>query len=115
MRTQFLRMLEKYGQTVGIYRNKSDVGTPAKAFIQAMYESRGEWQQALPSPLGLQRRDRFLYLGPPDISLEAMEDGWIVWQGKRLRVAAAQAVYAGNEISHWWATLRLEDEEVQEA
>ncbi len=111
MRARFGRLLEKYGQTVYFCPGGTAEKIPAKAFIQAMNEGRGEWRQKLPSPLGLVPQDRFLYLGSPEVPLDGSGGGTILWQGKKLKVLAAQAVWVGDAISHWWATLGLEDRE----
>ena len=111
MRGSFEGLLERYGQDVSLHYDGGDVGVPARAFVQGVAQRREDWWQEMPTPLGRVRRDRFLYLGEPGVPLEGMERGYVRWQGKRLRVQAAQAVYAGKRVSHWWAVLRLMDEE----
>ena len=68
--------------------------------------------QRLPSPLGLRREDRFLYLGPPQPALEGGTGDWVEWAGRGYEVVSAHPVFVGETVSHLWALLRPRDEEV---
>lgn len=96
-------LLDRYGQCVTLYRGGVEAGREVRAFLQPLREAGRE--QARPSPLGLRREDRFLYLGPPDIPLK--DGGQVAWRGGRYDIQAAHLV--GEQ--HWWALLRPADRE----
>lgn len=98
----FERLLARYGQTVEIHPKGSPDGETVRAFLQPVPERREGRSQREPTPLGLARRDRFLYLGPPGIEMDGCT---VVWRGTRFGVRTAQAVYVGDRISHQWALL----------
>lgn len=99
-------ILSRYGQTVTLRPVRGGEKISLKAFLQPVL--RKDEDQQVPSPLGLRREDRFLYLGPADTPLE---DGDVVeWQGRRCAVQSAHPV--GPETGgHFWALLRPADEE----
>ena len=63
--------------------------------------------------LGTVRRDQWLYLGPPELSLEETNGLCVEWNGLRFAVRAAQPVCVGEETLYWWALLAVEDGEAQ--
>ena len=65
------------------------------------------------TPLGAVRRDQWLYLGPPELSLEETNGLRVEWNGLRFAVRAAQPVCVGEETLYWWALLAVEDGEAQ--
>lgn len=101
------RLLEDYGQKVTICREEGRIET--NAFLQPMTGHREQQRQELPTPLGVMRRDQWLYLGDPAVSLADMGGGFVLWLGRTLRVRAAQPIYVGETISHWWAVLDERD------
>lgn len=97
-------LLAKYGQRVVLHQGDSTVN--ARAFLQPIRE-KGQ-AQSLPSPLGWQREDRFLYLGDPNHPLSDHGD-WVEFEETGYAVASAHPVYVGNSVSHIWAVLRPRD------
>ena len=100
-------ILKRYGQAVTVYPARDDEGVLRRAFLQPVLE-RGEGQQ-VPSPLGLRREDRFLYLGPADLPLTAGVSR-VEWKGQDYEVQSAHPV-GGATTNHWWAILRPRDKE----
>lgn len=96
-------ILRRCGQAVTLRRTDGAEET-AVAILQPIL--RQDDRQNLPQPQGLEREDRFLYLGPPDKPLEAGE--WVRCREQDYAVCQAQPIYIGREISHWWAVLRPE-------
>ena len=96
-------ILRRYGEPVSVIPRAGGAGQGTRAFVQPVLD-RGT-EQREPSPLGLRREDRFLYLGPPDIPLE--DGGQVAWRGGRYDIQAAHLV--GEQ--HWWALLRPGDRE----
>lgn len=97
-------LLTRYGQRVVLHQGDSAVD--ARAFLQPIRE-KGQ-AQSLPSPLGWQREDRFLYLGDPNHPLSDHGD-WVEFEGAGYAVVSAHPVHVGNSVSHIWAVLRPRD------
>ena len=89
------RILARYGQSVTLRRGEEE--RACRAFLQ----------------LGTVRRDQWLYLGPPGLSLEETNGLCVEWNGLRFAVRAAQPVCVGEETLYWWALLAVEDGEAQ--
>lgn len=104
-------VLERYGRAVSLHYGAEPVGVSVRAFLQPVLDRRGDQWQQVPTPLGEARRDRFLYLGPPGVSLEGLEDGYLQCGAVRYEVMQAQPIYVGECISHWWGLLRPRDAE----
>lgn len=102
-------LLDRYGQRVTVLRNGEKTTALGRAFLQPILDRREDWKQRRPSPLGLTRRDRFLYLGEPDLPL-GMGDK-VTCLGVDYEVQAAQPIRVGETLSHWWAVLRIRDRE----
>lgn len=105
------RILARYGQSVTLRRGEEERG--CRVFLQPVRERREDWYQELPTPLGTARRDQWLYLGPPELSLEETNGLCVEWNGLRFAVRAAQPVCVGEETLYWWALLAVEDGEAQ--
>lgn len=105
MEREWAALLARYGQSVALHRGEETVRT--QAFLQAVTE-RDRAQEA-PSPLGLRREDRFLYLGKPE---EPLTPGcWVEWNGTGYEVQTAHPIQAGGRTSHVWAVLWPRDRE----
>lgn len=104
----FEKLLAKYGQSVTLCRREGETEN-IRVFLQPVTERRETWRQAEPSPMGTVRKDRFLCLAGADTPLEHLEDGYLEWRNLRLKVSAAQPIYIGDTVSHWWAILTVED------
>ena len=100
-------MLRRYGQSVTV--TDCDGGqTDTRAFVQPILE-RGETDlQVHPTPLGTRRGDRYLYLGAAEVPLRAGDR--VEGLGLTFWVQTAQPIRVGDELSHWWAILRVKGE-----
>lgn len=106
------RLLARYGQTVEFYPLGAE--TPARtvrAVLQPTAERDTAWGPMIPTPLGSLRRDRFLYVGPPEAALDALGDGYLACRGGRYEIQEARAVFIGDRCSHWWGILRAREPE----
>lgn len=101
-------LMARYGQQVQVRRDGAL--TPARAFLRPVTRNRKEERQYLPTPLGLKRKDRFLYLGEPGTGLQAGLDQ-VLWNGTAFQVETAQPIYLGQTLCHWWAVLVPADKE----
>lgn len=104
MDREWRAILARYGQEAVVYDGEETPGVHVRAFLQPVLEKSRE--QEVPSPLGLRREDRFLYLGPADMAL-TVGISRVEVQGQVYEVQSAHLV--GE--SHWWAVLRPRDKE----
>ena len=88
--------------------------TLCRAVLQPALETREDWFQSLPTPLGTVRRDQWLYLGPPEVSLDGLGDGYVAWNNTQFEVRAAQPVCLGEDTIYWWALLAVRDPEPED-
>ena len=100
-------VLARFGQDVTLYPAGGGEGTPVRAFLQPLL--RREEDQQIPSPLGLRREDRFLYLGPAHAPLE---DGGTVARGTDRFSVVSTHLVGGRQEVYRWALLRPCDGEV---
>lgn len=103
----FLPVLQCCGKSVTLVRANQESREEGLALIQARALS---GRQFIPSPLGVERCESFLYLGEAGLSLDGMEEGYLICDGVSYGIESAQAVYIGKELSHWRAVLRMRDE-----
>ncbi len=105
MDREWQEILRRYGQSVTVFDGDGN-GQDVRAFLQTLPEKNTE--QLAPSPLGLRREDRLLYLGPRDVPLSARKSR-VEWNGNAYDVQSAHPVGPGDGC-HWWAVLRPRDE-----
>lgn len=110
MAAEFADILTRYGRDMTVYSNQKPEGQAVRAFFQPVLD-RGT-AQAVPSPLGEVRQDRFLYLGPPEAALDCSPVCGVELDGELYRPQAVEPVYVGGELSHYWAVLKHRVQEV---
>ena len=98
-------LLRQYGQSVTLHQETGTILT--KAFLQPLRETRSE--QQIPSPLGLRREDRFLYLGSPEYVLSPKD--WIEWNDRAYDVWSTHPIYMEQGALYIWAVLIPRDRE----
>lgn len=103
MEREWRGILNRYGQQVILYRGEEEV--PLRALLQPVLEEHND--QQLPTPLGMSRQERLLYLGPPDQMLDL--DTLVECGGQQYRVSNAHRVGRGV-CPYWWAVLYPRDE-----
>ncbi|MBE6957056.1 MAG: hypothetical protein E7450_06355 [Ruminococcaceae bacterium] len=101
MRENIDRELERYGRAVTVYTPQYPEGAVEKVMLQPE-RTRGT-ARAVPSPLGWKKQGRFIYLGPAHVPLEGKCG--LEAEGVRYSLRNARPVYAGGELTHWWAVL----------
>ena len=101
-------LLRRYGQPITLRRADGSC-VEDYAFVQPIRST--DTLQNLPTPLGIRREDRFLYLGSGSLPVKAGE-GQVRCGGIRYDVVQAQPIYIGDAVSHWWAVLVPGEEEV---
>ena len=109
MEREWQAILSRYGQPVTVYLPRQEEGAQTRAIVQPVLT--GGEDQRVPSPLGMRREDRFLYLGPAKAALSGGDGSWLSCGKMRYEVETAQAVYVWERVSYWWAVLRPGEEE----
>ena len=96
--------MERYGQEV-VLRGRETAA--CRAIVQPCLDRSGEQEEA--GPLGLERRERFRYMGPAGLPLDL--DTVVEWRGRTWRVRSAQLRVSSVQLvgegvcPHWWAML----------
>ena len=101
MDREWQAILNHYGQQVLVYNRGQENTVPIRAILQPMPPGKGE--QRLPTELGLERRDRMLYLGPSGVGLTP-RCTLVEWAGEVFEVEQARPVLT-DKLHHWWAVL----------
>ena len=101
MDRQWEAILYRYGQSVEVCTDGEC--RQVKAFMQNMLDRD---EQLVPSPLGLRREERVLYLGPAGVELKPRESV-VRWGGEDYEVCSARSVGDGH---HMWAVLQRREE-----
>lgn len=99
----FVRAAAQYGQQVSVQRKGKEIKT--RAFFQPI-EEKSRPSLYTVTPLGAVDDRLWLYLGLAE--LEAGDT--VAWDGKTFAVRDSRPYYVGEELSHWWAVLKLERE-----
>ena len=103
MKREWKAILNRYGRTVTVC-TPGRAEERVKAFLQPVLDKD---EQLQPSPLGLRREERMLYLGPGEVELVPGESV-IKDAACRYEVRSTRVVENGH---HIWAVLqRMEDE-----
>ena len=103
MEQEWKEILKRYGQSVSLCQGEQTVSL--RAFVQpALSQDR---EQEVSSPLGLERLDQFLYLGPEEHPLDL--DTVVRWRERDYRVQSAHLVGEGI-CPYWWAMLYPREE-----
>ena len=103
MEREWKGLLTRYGQPVVLHQGERTLS--GRAFVQPIRESGQE--QLVPSPLGLRREDRFLYLGTPEHLLKPGD--WLECEGGAYEVCSAHPIPLGSAVLYLWAVLRPRD------
>lgn len=105
------RLLARWGRDVTLLYGENGETRTVRAVIQPVLTRREDWRQEVPSPLGAVRQDQFLYFGPADAGLDGVT---VLSCGDTdYELQAAQPVPLDGAASHWWAVLRVRDEEAE--
>lgn len=99
-------LARRYGQSVELLRGEETA--QVWAFLRPVTRESGQGEQYRPTPLGLRREDRWLYLGEGPLS--PLSDR-ARWNGTTFEVQSARPVYIGDTLTHWQALLVPEDKE----
>lgn len=104
MSTLFERILAAYGQTVTVFHEQEDART-VRAFLQGSRDA-GKAEPFAVTALGTVDDRTWIYLGTARVD----PGDTVAFEGESFTVHNAQAVWVGDEISHWWAALTPQKE-----
>lgn len=88
-------ILERYGQTVCLRRGEEE--SSVKAFFQPVREKAAGEE---PTPLGVARRGKYLYLGPSREALEDVEE--LGWNGRAFHLLRWREFPVGDGVAYLW-------------
>lgn len=80
----------------------------AMALVQPVLDRQ---RQETATPLGRRSRERWLYLGEPDVPLETGEKGFVRVGEREFTVFSARRVDLGRRSCHWWGILVPREEQ----
>lgn len=110
MKGRFQRLASRYGQQALVcYADGQRI--PVRAFLRPVRYQNRQYGQSSVTALGMKQVDRFLYLGPPEVELPWGEDCFLESMGRKFDLQAAEPIYVGERISHWWALLVPRDDD----
>lgn len=98
-------VLRRYGQTVTLCPESGEE-RQVKAFLQPILEGK---RQEIPTAIGRRDRGRFLYLAAPEGAPVGLGKGCVRMDGTGYTVRTARPIRVGDQISHWWAVLEVQD------
>lgn len=108
MKTVIGSMISRYGRYALCWDREGRVLGGGRMLLQPI--TREQWQKSADA-LGAYRTDRFLGIAPADFpALEPGEGSWLECGGQGYTPIAAQAVYLGEEQTHWWMVLEPREE-----
>ena len=98
-------VFEQYGSAVTVHRGEAD--TQTKAIIQPLRKESKDEPFSV-APLGAVEERVWRYLGPREVCVE-MGD-LVSFGADEYVVRSAAAVYVGDGVAYYWATLHREEE-----
>jgi len=104
MNTLF-RLARDYGEPCTVYLSEGAAGVSAAAFIEPLMDRRSTRIWSEMTELGEIPVMRYLYVGPPDVPLQA--GSCIVAGNKYYNVIWAESFKMRNAVTHWEAVLKL--------
>ena len=75
-----------------------------------LFRSEKGTAKAVPTPLGWVVQDKFTYIGPAQVNLDSGRCR-LEADGVCYRMKQAQPVYAGGQLTHWWAVFERGERE----
>ena len=97
----FNEALRTYGQPVALTRPGGV--TAVTACVQPVTSKDPARSWDYPTPPGLADKGRYLYIGPPEETLDGVTG--LTWQGRSFTVTRAETWYLGETPHHVWALL----------
>ena len=100
-------VFERYGSAVTVHHAGTD--TQTRAFIQPLRKESKDEPFSV-APLGAVEERVWRYLGPREVCVEMGDHA--SFHAEEYVVRSAAAVYVGDEVAYYWATLHPEEESV---
>ena len=102
------KMLESYGNTVYI-SGADDWASPLfKAFIQPLRYKNKLYQQGSFTPLGINKNNVYLYIGPDTHDLTKLDNSYRIRdnENKKYIIDRAEKITVKNSVVYIWAVIR---------
>ena len=100
-------VFQRYGSAVSVHHGETD--TQTRALIQPLRKESKDEPFSV-APLGAVEERVWRYLGPREVCVEMGDH--VSFGAEEYVVRSAAAVYVGDEVAYYWATLHPEEESV---
>ena len=102
------KMLESYGNTVYISGADGWVSPLFKAFIQPLRYKNKLYQQGSFTPLGINKNNVYLYIGPDTHDLTKLDNSYRIRdnENKKYIIDRAEKITVKNSVVYIWAVIR---------
>lgn len=101
-------MINKLGCSVHISGADGYIGTPFKAFIQPLRYKTKLYLQGEHTPIGVNRNDVYLYIGPADHDLTKLDSTYRIHdrENNKYMIDRAEKIMVQDTIVYIWAVIR---------
>lgn len=103
---QIRRQLEHCGGAVYLERDGGTRSGPFRALIQPLRYKNKMYLEGTQTPIGLNARGYYMYIGPAEQELRVSADEWLESGGVRYEVDRVESVSFRGEPVYRWAILR---------
>ena len=102
------KMLESYGNTVYISGADGWTSPLFKAFIQPLRYKNKLYQQGSFTPLGINKNNVYLYIGPDTHDLTKLDNSYRIRdnENKKYIIDRAEKITVKNSVVYIWAVIR---------
>ena len=102
------KMLESYGNTVYISGADGWVSPLFKAFIQPLRYKNKLYQQGSFTPLGINKNNVYLYIGPDTHDLTKLDNSYRIRdnENKKYIIDRVEKITVKNSVVYIWAVIR---------
>ncbi len=103
---QIRRELEKCGETVCLGWEDGRRGAQYRALIEPLRYKNKMYLEGTQTPIGLNARGYYLYIGPADQEVEAGDGIFLIRGSRRYEIDRAECVVYRGQTVYRWAVLR---------
>ncbi len=109
----FSPYMKRFARPCSIKTEQGEILNEMQAFICPLRYKNKMYLYGVNTEIGFNPEGYYLYIGPPEISLEG-ENGYIESGGEKYRIDRNERVYLGSEVLYIWAIIRRMTEEENE-
>ncbi|HZJ78348.1 MAG TPA: hypothetical protein VFD52_06100 [Clostridia bacterium] len=100
-------LFNKFGQEISLHSSDGQISNSYYGFIQPLRYKNKMYLDGVNTQIGFNNQGHYLYLGPPDQDLTAIDSGgWIMCNNIKYKIDRCEKVYRGNQAFYIWAIIR---------